>query len=532
MAEIWWCKAGPNGQNFGDIITPYVYKKITGKECRFATNFNNPIYIGAGSIMGMCKGNVIVWGSGIMNRNERFNKPLEVLSVRGPITRKRFLELGYHCPEIYGDIGLILPRFYNPQLTKKYKLGVIPHYVDLAFCKKHYANDEDVNVIDLCAGIEKVVDELVQCEVTVSSSLHGIIASHAYGIKCGWVRFSEKIAGGFTKYHDYYGSVGIVEAITPKYIKDRVEPKALIEFVNSYQNPAFPINTDQIMEVCPWKEEKVAPDELTFNLIYEQNLLHHELREYLAGLLKSLGCRVHGNLQLNHPEFSLSEHIVIGRSNPPKGQEYTLLECNQPETSSSQHKTVIAKAKRVWYFSQSGLVDLLKINPNAIYIPFIYYPSEAPPIRSKDIDVCLLGHSAPRRNVVMKRLKEEGLNVYYSSTCWGRQKADILGRTKLVLNIHFYPKSHQELMRILEGLFSGCVVVSEESLDKNNDQIFSCDYVQMLPYNIEQIVAVVKDHLSRLPPSEEISNCSLLKQYKEGLESALRFELKNNYNLS
>lgn len=530
MAGIWWCKSGPNGQNFGDIITPYIYKKITEKDCKFTGPSPNrePVYIGAGSIVGLCQGNVIIWGAGIMNRNERFAKPLKVLSVRGPITRRRFLELGYDCPEVYGDIGLILPRFYAPQLEKKYKLGIIPHYVDYDFCKKVYGSDQDVIVIDLCAGIEKVVDEIVQCERTISSSLHGIIGSHAYGIKCGWVRFSERIAGGFTKYHDYYGSVGINGNLTPKYIKERVEPALLIEYADSYHNPAFPINTDQIMEACPWKA-----DPTPFNIVSDGHPLHVELRTYLRDLLVSLGCRVHINLPTNNAIFVTCHHIVIGRASVAhllaRELPYTLLECDQPGSSTPQHIDVIKKATRVWYFSKHGLEIVKRINTNTVYLPFIYYPMKTASLRPRELDVCLLGEPTGRRDVIIRRLKEEGINIFYSSSCWGNSKAEVLGKTKIVLNIHYHPKSCQEIMRILEGVSAGCLVISEQSEDKQNDEMLSCDYVKIVPYDIDTIVATIKEQLSNLPPPEMIANCDLLKGYRSRLEAAMKTELKETF---
>lgn len=238
------CKC-KNGTNFGDMITPYIYYKKTGKKA-ITDNFPKgiDILIGAGSIMGICNSNTVVWGTGIMFADKGFKKPKKILSVRGPLTRNKCLELGYECPEIYGDIGLILPLFYNPKIEKKYKIGIIPHYVDYEDCKRIYGND--YSVIDLTEPVENVIDKILECKMTVSTSLHGIIASHAYNIKCVWSRFSNKIAGGNTKYWDYYKSIGINENIEP------ININKITDEIFDYPNPSFPIDTRHIIELCPF----------------------------------------------------------------------------------------------------------------------------------------------------------------------------------------------------------------------------------------------------------------------------------------
>ena len=54
---------------------------------------------------------------------------------------------------------------------------------------------------------QDVIDEIKKCECVISSSLHGLIISDAYGIANVRVKFSDSIKGGDFKYKDYYSGV-------------------------------------------------------------------------------------------------------------------------------------------------------------------------------------------------------------------------------------------------------------------------------------------------------------------------------------
>src|SRR5690606_5726399 len=131
-------------------------------------------------------------------------------SVRGPLSRKRFIDMGIDCPEVYGDPAILLPKFYNPVISTTHKMGVIPHYVDkdnsaIAGLTKL----DDVKEIDVFLDFKNFVKELKSCEFTLSSSLHGVIISHSYGIPSVWVKFSDKVLGGNFKFEDYYSSMNM-----------------------------------------------------------------------------------------------------------------------------------------------------------------------------------------------------------------------------------------------------------------------------------------------------------------------------------
>lgn len=201
-------------RNFGDWITPWLHERMTGQVPRYCpideTAVRDCIF-GTGSILRHLRhpGHVTVWGSGIISRDDVFASPLQTLAVRGPHTRRRFLELGHPCPEVYGDPAVLLPLFFEPPVPERRKsFGVVPHFVDYSRIKKIGLPDECI--VDVCGTVEQVVTDIVQFDCLFSSSLHGLIVAHAYGIPAVWIRSETEIMGDGVKFDDYYSSVGLV----------------------------------------------------------------------------------------------------------------------------------------------------------------------------------------------------------------------------------------------------------------------------------------------------------------------------------
>jgi hypothetical protein len=53
-----------------------------------------------------------------------------------------------------------------------------------------------------------VIDAIASCRAILSSSLHGIIAAHAYGVPATWVKPSDRPKGDGFKFLDYWASMG------------------------------------------------------------------------------------------------------------------------------------------------------------------------------------------------------------------------------------------------------------------------------------------------------------------------------------
>jgi pyruvyltransferase len=252
-----WMRGDPL-TNVGDIITPYLYRKLQNQEPTHMSEYfdtNEDVIYGAGSILSnfTTKPNVIIWGSGVMTDKENLNNVRKILAVRGPITRKLFLDKKINCPEIYGDPALCLPRVYSKQLTNEYKLGIIPHFVDYDVIFNLFKNNNEINIISVRLKPESFIDEVCKCEKIVSTSLHGLIISHAYSIPAIAIKIDDKLHGDGTKFIDYKLSIGLDDQHIKEINIDNKDINFLLDLVDSEPQPKFPINTDKLWEYCPFR---------------------------------------------------------------------------------------------------------------------------------------------------------------------------------------------------------------------------------------------------------------------------------------
>ncbi len=232
-------------------MTPWLIWKISGEYPVFAWPEERPQkYLVVGSIIEYATPSTIVWGSGLMSQDDRIDERARILAVRGPITRQRALECGAACPPVLGDPALLLPRLYKPARTAKRALvGVVPHYFDKPKVFAHWEGCEGCKAIDIQQPIERVIDEIASCDFVLSSSLHGLIVAHAYGIPALWIEFSKMLGDG-TKFRDYFSSVGesVCEPVNVEIRSFR--PKELLPMIPA-RVPAT--NTDLLWESCPFR---------------------------------------------------------------------------------------------------------------------------------------------------------------------------------------------------------------------------------------------------------------------------------------
>lgn len=233
--------------NFGDTSVPYMLLKENIPFIFTHHAIENKLLM-TGSIVGIgAKKNTIVWGSGIIHNGITPNNEAIYFAVRGPRTLEKLSKQGIDTSNILlGDPALALPKIYNPKIEKKYKLGVIPHIVDIDEYRKHINKTPDKfqNTIVLDPNkkthqIEEFINQVLSCEKIVATSLHGIIVAHAYGIPVVWSKISDRLYGDDVKFYDHFESIGIYDVKNIGFIEDEnieIEPVNITLDIDSLWN--------------------------------------------------------------------------------------------------------------------------------------------------------------------------------------------------------------------------------------------------------------------------------------------------------
>lgn len=208
-----------DGGNFGDLLVPPLLEKIRKKPYELLPSMNSiegDVVLSIGSVISIAKARNTIWGSGLHHPSSIMKikdiKSLNFNAVRGPYSRRKLIDAGFDCPEIYGDPALLLGYLFPDLKPKpiKNKITLIPHFRDHEH-PEVLENKFNLNIIK-CAPINDpmpIINEILTSELVIASALHGIIVSESFGVPVvRWKSLSHKrakIEGEF-KYRDYYSS--------------------------------------------------------------------------------------------------------------------------------------------------------------------------------------------------------------------------------------------------------------------------------------------------------------------------------------
>jgi pyruvyltransferase len=219
--------------NFGDVLTPIIFEKILGYEIKYTPRVFAEA-IGIGSLLQMClkpknslkykaicfieknfmkplmvMGPGFIAPPGFKGYEESFRRKMDFRGIRGKYSLERIRQIeNDNSIEIgLGDPGLLASMLVSTEsMVKSYKYGIIAHKFDMdnPKIKEIEQSLPDATLINVMGDPMVIMQKMLECEVIISSAMHGLIVSDSLSIPNVWISVSDKIEGGNFKFHDYY----------------------------------------------------------------------------------------------------------------------------------------------------------------------------------------------------------------------------------------------------------------------------------------------------------------------------------------
>ncbi|CAF3719808.1 unnamed protein product [Rotaria sp. Silwood1] len=214
---LFYYKPSSMNDNFGDKLSHILVQSILNYNLTVITSVNEksfcekPKLLAIGSIIHIACPHDVIWGSGLISASSFIshwksisNLTIDIRAVRGPRTRNILMsKYNLTVPEIYGDPALLLP-YYLTSFKKSTKPIIrrllILHYIDV-YKKSITSGINQIVTVHAFLPWNELLNLIVQSELVISTSLHGIILSEAFGVPA---RLLKSPLLDLFKFHDYY----------------------------------------------------------------------------------------------------------------------------------------------------------------------------------------------------------------------------------------------------------------------------------------------------------------------------------------
>jgi len=188
------------------------------------------------------------------------------------------------------------------------------------------------------------------------------------------------------------------------------------------------------------------------------------------------------NFETTYPNHQTTLFVILGfhKSMEQLPDNFIAVQMEQSGSKwfSKRYVERLSRARIVWDFSISNVTMFKKMGlTNIHFIPTrvpmcpFFDSNKIKPVQ--DIDVLFYGAKHQRRSHIENLLKRKGLQVvfrYYN--LFGKDRDDLIHRSKVVLNIHYYMESSLETHRIEYLCSKGKCVLSEYSNDHELDNLY------------------------------------------------------------
>ena len=141
---------------------------------------------------------------------------------------------------------------------------------------------------------------------------------------------------------------------------------------------------------------------------------------------------------------------------------------------------ILKNAKQIWDYSTKNIEWLsthIKIK-NIIHIPICFdnnLINHKNNTIQKDIDILFFGSLNKKRKNILNELQKRNSNliiVIKNNDCWEDELLNLILRSKIILNIHYYENAILEMHRLSYLLNNKSFIISEDILDKKQMNTF------------------------------------------------------------
>ncbi len=273
-------------------------------------------------------------------------------------------------------------------------------------------------------------------------------------------------------------------------------------------------------------------------VIYYSDDVFIEIAESLHFALKELKIP---NLLTDEMKIDDSNmYIMIGLNNPqvrmPK--RYIAYQFEQTGNRKSwfteEYVDKLKGAIEIWDYSIRNIQNIKVYGelPLCRYVPLCYMDnltcidyiknSES----EKKYDILFYGSACPRRDDIIFRLRKEGFRVYYgTNNLWGADRNRLIKQSKIILNIHYYPRPVLETSRLSYLIANKAFVISEPSLDPILDSEYK-NYVKIVEY--DEIVNECRYYLENPKSCEEFVEKSIVRYMEKKYPDVIPLNIIKN----
>lgn len=212
--------------------------------------------------------------------------------------------------------------------------------------------------------------------------------------------------------------------------------------------------------------------------IYFDNITFKELTKELHSCLNHYG--IHAEITSRVGENNFMDLYIIFGMNDFSSQiiphNYIVFQLEQTTGQdeskwfSQTYLNHMKNALEIWDYSLINYKNLRKLGIDKVeYVPLQYMRSvDTIQHQEKDIDILFYGSINERRQKILDQLDQlttSNLKVVVKTHVWNEERDNLIARSKVITNIHYYNNSILETTRLSHLLSNGCLVVSERSQD-------------------------------------------------------------------